>query len=116
MNFLFVLAFVFVSAAFVFGAIVASRLVAPSHPNQVKNQTFECGNETIGTSRIQFNVGYYLFALLFLVFDVEAAFLFPWAVVFREAGLSGLIEVGLFMLALLVGLAYAWRKGALEWV
>ena len=116
MNFLFVLAFVFVSAAFVFGAIIASRLLAPSRPNQVKNQTFECGNETIGTSRIQFNVGYYLFARLFLVFDVEATFLYPWAVVFREVGLSGLIEVGLFMLALLVGLAYAWRKGALEWV
>ncbi len=116
MSFLFVLLFVFVAAGFVFGAIIASRLLAPSHPGKVKNQTFECGNETIGTSRIQFNVGYYLFALLFLVFDVEAAFLYPWAVVFRQVGWSGLVEVGLFMVVLLVGLAYAWRKGALEWV
>jgi NADH-quinone oxidoreductase subunit A len=116
MDFLFVLSFVLLAAGFVFGALVASRLLAPSHSGGAKHETYECGNKTIGGARIQFNVGYYLFALLFLVFDVEAAFLFPWAVVFREVGLGGLIEVGLFMVALLVGLAYAWRKGALEWV
>jgi NADH-quinone oxidoreductase subunit A len=65
---------------------------------------------------VQFNVGYYLFALLFLVFDVEAAFLYPWAVVLRNTGFVGLIEIGIFLLVLILGLAYAWRKGALEWV
>lgn len=116
MDFIFVLAFVLLTVAFVFGALAFSRLLAPHHPGKVKNQPYECGEETIGSSRIQFNVGYYLFALLFLLFDVEAAFLYPWAVVFREIGLMGLIEVGLFVLILIIGLAYAWRKGALEWV
>jgi NADH-quinone oxidoreductase subunit A len=111
-----VLAFVVLAVAFVFGGLAASHLLAPSRPGAVKNRPYECGEETIGSSRIQFNVGYYLFALLFLVFDVEAAFLYPWAVVFRRVGVVGLIEVGLFMAVLIIGLAYAWRKGALEWV
>ena len=73
--------------------LLASRLVAPHRPGGIKNTPYECGEKTIGASWIQFNVAYYLFALLFLVFDVEAAFLFPWAVVFREIGVIGFIEV-----------------------
>lgn len=116
MDFIFILAFVVLAVAFVFGGLAASHLLAPHRPGGLKNVPYECGESTIGSSRIQFNVGYYLFALLFLVFDVEAAFLYPWAVVLREVGVTGLIEVGLFVLVLIVGLAYAWRKGVLEWV
>ena len=65
---------------------------------------------------VQFNVGYYLFALMFLIFDVEAAFLYPWAVVLKIVGVAGLIEIAIFLLVLILGLAYAWRKGVLEWV
>ena len=96
--------------------LLASRLIAPHRPGGIKNTPSECGEPTIGSSWVQFNVGYYLFALLFLVFEVEAAFLFPWAVVFREVGLLGLLEVAVFVLVLVAGLIYAWRKGVLEWV
>ena len=96
--------------------LIGSRLLAPRNPGGTKNEPYECGEKTIGTSWVHFNVGYYLFALIFLVFDVEAAFLFPWAVVFREVGLVAFIEVGIFILVLIVGLIYAWRKVVLEWV
>lgn len=100
----------------VFGGLFMSRLLAPRKPGKIKNSTYECGEETIGTGWAQFQIGYYIFGLIFLVFDVEAAFLFPWAVVAREIGIVGLIEVVIFILILVVGLIYAWRKGALEWV
>ena len=116
MDYLFILPFIALAGVFVFGALIFSRLVAPHRPGKIKNSTYECGEVTIGSARIQFNVGYYLFALLFLVFDVEAAFLLPWAVVFRQVGLAGLVEAGVFVFLLIVGLMYAWRKGALEWV
>lgn len=102
--------------ALVFGGLIFSRLVAHKKPSSLKNSTYECGEETIGTGWPQFQIGYYLFGLIFLVFDVEAAFLFPWAVVIREMGIMGLIEIVLFIVVLMVGLVYAWRKGALEWV
>ena len=116
MDFFVVLLFVGLTAVFVGGGLVASFLLAPHKPDKIKNAPYECGEKTIGSSWIQFNVGYYLFALLFLAFDVEAAFLFPWAVVLREVGVAGLIEAGIFILVLLAGLVYAWRKGVLEWV
>ena len=116
MDFFLVLLFVGLTAAFVLGGLVVSFLVAPHHPGKVKNSPYECGEKTIGSAWIQFNVGYYLFALLFLVFDVEAAFLYPWALVLREVGVAGLIEAGMFVLILLAALVYAWRKGVLEWV
>ena len=110
--------FLFAGLAFamVSGGLVASFLLAPHRPGGLKNSPYECGEKTIGSSWIQFNIAYYMFALVFLVFDVEAAFLFPWAVVFREVGLFGLIEVGIFILILILGFAYAWRKGVLEWL
>jgi NADH-quinone oxidoreductase subunit A len=116
MNYFLVLLFVGLTGAFVFGGLIVSFLVAPHKPGKVKNSPYECGEKSIGTAWIQFNVGYYLFALLFLVFDVEAAFLYPWAVVLREVGIFGLIEAGVFILILLSALVYAWRKGVLEWV
>lgn len=115
MDYLFVFLFVCLGVAMVLGGILASYLLAPRNPTKIKQSPYECGEETIGSSSINFNVAYYLFAILFLVFDVEAAFLFPWAVVLRELGLIGLIEVVMFVLVLVVGLAYAWKKGVLEW-
>ena len=116
MEYIFILPIVILSILLVLGGLVMSRLLAPHHPNPTKNDTYECGEKTIGDARVQFNVGYYLFGLVFLIFDVEAAFLFPWAVVLREVGIAGFIEALIFILVLIVGLIYAWRKGALEWV
>lgn len=116
MDYFFVLLFMALAACFVLGGLAVAHLLAPRHPSAIKYQPYECGQPPIGPAWIQFNVGYYLIGLLFLVFDVEAAFLYPWAVVFREVGLIGLLEVGVFLLVLILGLAYAWRKGALEWV
>ena len=116
MEYFFILVFLCLSAAFVAGGLIASRLVAPHRPGDVKNAPYECGEQPIGRAWIQFNVGYYLFALLFLVFDVEAAFLYPWAVIVREVGIVGLLEVGIFLIVLIAGLVYAWKKGALEWL
>jgi NADH-quinone oxidoreductase subunit A len=116
MEYLFVLAMVALAAAMVAGGLVFSRLVAPRRPGGLKSVPYECGEQPIGQAWIQFNVGYYLFGLLFLVFDVEAALMYPWAVVLRTVGLAGLIEMAIFVLILIVGLVYAWRKGVLEWV
>jgi NADH-quinone oxidoreductase subunit A len=116
MEYFFVLLFVGLSGVFVAGGLIFSRLLAPNRPTFLKNSTYECGEKPIGSGSLQFNVGYYLFALLFLVFEVEAAFLYPWAVILKEVGLTGLIEVGIFLLILILGLVYAWRKAVLEWV
>jgi NADH-quinone oxidoreductase subunit A len=97
-------------------ALGVSRLLMPYHPNSIKNATYECGNEPVGDAQIRYNVRFYIFALLYVVFAVEAAFLFPWAVVFREIqGLLPLAEVIVFIGILILALAYAWRKGALQW-
>lgn len=96
-------------------ALIIARLLAPRSTNPLKGEPYECGIPTRGTSWLQFKVGYYLFALLFLVFDVETVMLFPWAVIMKQLGVDGLILVGFFLVVLTLGLAYAWRKGALEW-
>ena len=89
--------------------------VKPRNPTPVKMETYESGMRTIGGSWIRFNFRYYYFALLFVIFDVEVVFLFPWAVYLDKLKLFGLIEMGIFILILLLGYAYAWRKKALEW-
>ena len=116
MAYFFIFLFTGLAVLMVGGGLLFSFLIAPHRPGSLKNSPYECGEPTIGPSWVQFNVGYYLFGLLFLVFDVEAAFLYPWAVVFREVGGAALIEMGIFLVVLIVGLVYAWRKGALEWV
>lgn len=116
MNMLYVALFLGLSLIMVGGGLAFSYLVAPHRPGSIKNTPYECGEQPIGNAWIQFNVGYYLFGLMFLVFDVEAAFLYPWAVAYRHLGVSGLVEAGIFILILLAGLAYAWKKGVLEWV
>ena len=86
------------------------------HLAPLKHMTYECGEEPLGESWIRFHVRYYLYALVYIVFAVETVFLFPWAVVFRELGLAAFIEMLVFIAILLLGLGYAWAKGALEWV
>lgn len=96
-------------------ALGIARLISPRSFNRQKGETYECGIPTRGRSWMQFKAGYYLFAILFLMFDVEAVFLFPWAVTVQDSGIDGLINILFFMLILILGLAYAWKKGALEW-
>lgn len=102
--------------AFAGGGIILSRLLAKRSSNPHKGEPYECGIPTSGTSWIQFNVGYYLFALIFLVFDVELIFMYPWAVVVKQIGIAALVEIVIFMFILFMGLLYAWKKGALKWM
>ncbi len=90
-------------------------LLSPKSFNSQKGEPYECGIPTHGTSWMQFKAGYYLYAILYLMFDVEAIFLFPWATVVRELGFQGLSSILFFLLILGLGLAYAWRKGVLKW-
>ncbi|MEZ3590926.1 MAG: NADH-quinone oxidoreductase subunit A [Muribaculaceae bacterium] len=96
-------------------ALVTAGLISPRSFNPQKGEAYECGVPTRGESMSQFKVGYYLYAILFLMFDVETVFLFPWAVRVRELGGAGLLSVAVFFAILVLGLVYAWRKGALEW-
>ena len=116
MSFTPLLIFFIGGAAVVFAAIFFSRLLAPQNPNPVKNSTYECGEETVGPTWIRFNSRFYVVALIFLVFDVEVLFLFPWALNLRELGLYAWIDMAIFIVILVVGLAYVWGKGDLEWV
>jgi len=96
-------------------AVLFSSLVPPKTENTQKHETYECGIPTQGLSWIQFNVGYYLFAIMFLIFDVESVFLFPWAVVMKEIGMVAFVEILIFFVILGLGLIYAWKKQALKW-
>jgi NAD(P)H-quinone oxidoreductase subunit 3 len=110
------LGFILVAVLFGLGGLAANRLLMPRHPGPVKNATYECGNEPTGDAQIRYNVRFYTFALLYVVFAMEAAFLFPWAVVYRSiAGLAPLFEALAFIAVVVLALAYAWRKGALKW-
>jgi NADH-quinone oxidoreductase subunit A len=95
---------------------VVARLLRPSKPHPEKLAPYECGEDAIGSPWIRIHIRYYLYALVYVIFAVETIYLFPWAVVFRELGLFAFVEMMLFIGILLVGFAYAWRKGALEWV
>ncbi len=99
----------------VFAALLIAKLISPKSFSVKKAEPYECGIPTRGESMIQFKAGYYIFAILFLIFDVETVFLYPWAVVTRSLGPSGLLCIGIFMIILILGLAYAWKKGALKW-
>ncbi|NJM84874.1 MAG: photosynthetic/respiratory NAD(P)H-quinone oxidoreductase subunit C [Leptolyngbyaceae cyanobacterium SL_1_1] len=96
-------------------ALSASRLLRPVSRGPVRRTTYESGMEPIGGAWIQFNIRYYMFALVFVIFDVETVFLYPWAVAFSRLGLLAFIEALIFIAILVIGLVYAWRKGALEW-
>jgi NADH:ubiquinone oxidoreductase subunit 3 (subunit A) len=114
-QYAFIGVFALVAFALPVIGLTLAWLIRPKKPNAAKNATYECGMETIGDTWVQFKAQYYLFALIFVVFDVEAVFIFPWAVAYDQLGLYALAEMLLFVLILLGGLAYAWRKNALEW-
>lgn len=99
----------------VVAATLIAKLIGPKSYSVKKVDTFECGIPTRGQSMIQFKSGYYIFAILFLIFDVETVFLYPWAVVAKSLGPNSLLCIGIFMVILVLGLAYAWKKGALKW-
>lgn len=114
-NYVPILILFLLAAAFGFGVLLISSLLGPKRPTKVKQDTYECGMDVAPDARRPFDVKYYLIAMAFLVFDVEVVFLFPWAVRFKMLGLFGLIEMLVFVFILLVGYAYIWKKGVLEW-
>ena len=95
--------------------IVVNFILSPKHPDPEKLSAYECGFEPFQDSRMEFDVRFYLVAILFIIFDLEIAFLFPWAIVIHEVGLIGLISMAIFLMILVVGFIYEWKKGALEW-
>jgi NADH:ubiquinone oxidoreductase subunit 3 (subunit A) len=116
MEYSTLLTFLLVAVSFGILGFGVNRLLMPYRPNPVKNATYECGIETTGTAHVRYNVSFFIFALLYVVFAVESAFLFPWAVVFRQiSGFLPLVEALLFVFVLVLALAYAWKKGALKW-
>jgi NADH-quinone oxidoreductase subunit A len=115
-DYLGVLMFLVAGAAFVGVSLFASSLVRPSKYSKEKYMPYECGEDPVGSSWVQFNIRFYVFALVFIIFDVEAVFLFPWAVVYQNLGLFAFVEGLIFIGILVLGLAYLWAKGDLEWV
>ncbi len=107
--------FILISLGIGIAAISAGRILAPDHPDDQKLSPYECGFEAFEDSRMKFDVRYYLVAILFIIFDLEIAFLFPWAVVLDEIGVFGFWAMILFLGVLVVGFVYEWKKGALEW-
>jgi NADH-quinone oxidoreductase subunit A len=95
--------------------LTLANTLGPRRPSLVKSAPFECGSEPVGSARDRFGVKFYVVALLFIVFDIEAIFLFPWAVLFTELGWAGYVEMALFVFTVLVGLVYVWKKGVLDW-
>ena len=114
-NALLVVVALLTGVALVALAMWLAGLISPRSFNPQKGEAYECGIPTRGNSMTRFSVGYYLFAILFLMFDVETVFLFPWAVKVRELGTDGIISIAVFFSILVLRLVYAWRKGALEW-
>jgi NADH-quinone oxidoreductase subunit A len=107
--------FFIVAVVLVGGALIFSSFIPPTSTNIQKSEPYECGIPTKGLTWLQFNIGYYLFAILFLIFDVETVFVFPWAVVMRELGIVAFVEIIIFFFILGLGLLYAWKKHALIW-
>ncbi len=109
------LVFLLISCLVPIAALTASKLLRPVGRGPARRTTYESGMEPIGGAWIQFNIRYYMFALVFVIFDVETVFLYPWAVAFNQLGLLAFVEALIFIAILVIGLVYAWRKGALEW-
>jgi len=114
-NYFPILLFILVGLAVGIGPMVLGKLLSPHKPDAAKNSPYECGFEAFEDARMKFDVRYYLVAILFILFDLEIAFLFPWAVVLQEIGLSGFIAMMIFLGVLVIGFIYEWMKGALEW-
>ena len=115
MNFTLLITVMLTAVTLVVAAYVIAKLIGPRSYNPVRGEPFECGIPTRGSSWLPSHIGYYLFAILFLMFDIETMLLYPWAVVVKQYGSLALVSISFFLLVLVFGLAYAWRKGALEW-
>jgi NADH-quinone oxidoreductase subunit A len=115
LDYLPILILVILAALFAAGSVLLSSLLGPRRPDPEKLSPYECGVEPVGTARERFSVKFYLVAMLFIIFDMEIVFLYPWAVVFQQLRLYGLMAMGSFLLVLLVGYFYVWKKGGLEW-
>ena len=114
-NYFPILVFIIIGFTVGIVATIFSRMFAPHNPNNAKSSAYECGFSAFGNARMQFDVRFYLVAILFIIFDLEIAFLFPWAVVFKSIGWPGFIAMVIFLGILVVGFIYEWRIGALEW-
>lgn len=114
-NYVIVAIFLFLGILLPVGALTLGRFLRPNNPTDVKRETYESGLQPFGSSWVQFNVKYYLYAIMFVVFDVETVFLYPWAVAYDKLGLFALVEMFIFIVLLVIGLIYAWKKKVLEW-
>lgn len=114
-TYLPIILLILIALAFGLGSVVFSSLIGQKKYSKVKMAPYECGCEPIGTARERFPIKFYLIAMLFIRFDIEAVFLYPWAILYKKLGLFGLVEMGLFIVILFVGYIYVWKKGALEW-
>lgn len=108
--------FIIIGAVLLTVALLLSKILAPSKPSKNKLDTYECGEEAEGSAWVQFNIRYYVIALVFIIFDVEVLFLFPWAVVYKSLGWLAFVEMAIFLVILIFGLIYVWKKGDLDWV
>ena len=108
--------FVIIGAVLLTVALLLAKLLSPSRPSKNKLSTYECGEEAEGSAWVKFNIRYYIIALIFIIFDVEVLFLFPWAVVYKDLGWLAFIEMAIFLFVLIIGLVYVWKKGDLNWV
>ena len=110
-----IFAFMMIAGVFVIIAIIAAKFIRPARPTKEKLLTYECGEDTIGTPWVKFNIRFYVVALIFLIFDVEIVLLIPWALVYKAFGFGGFLVGAIFLFLLGLGMAYEWRKGDLEW-
>jgi len=114
-EYLPVLVFLGVGFAMAVIMLILGSLLSPRNPDEAKDSPFECGFEAFDDARMKFDIRYYLVAILFIIFDLEIAFLFPWAISLNKIGLFGLISMGIFLIILIIGFIYEWKNGALEW-
>ncbi len=110
-----ILLLVLVAVGFGLCSLIFSSLIGPKKYSALKLSPYECGCEPVGTARERFSIKFYLIAMLFILFDIEAVFLYPWAILYKKLGVFGLVEMGVFIVILFVGYIYVWKKGALEW-
>jgi NADH-quinone oxidoreductase subunit A len=115
LDYVIIGAFVIIGALFTVATVTVSNILSPTAPSEEKGTVYECGSEPIGPPWVQFRIGYYVYALLFVVFDIETVFLYPWAVAYGRVGLFILVEMVIFVSILVLGLVYAWKEGALQW-
>lgn len=114
-SYLPILVLIGIAFSFAVAVVVLSRLIGQKKPSEVKLAPYECGMPLLSSAQERFSIKFYIIAMLFILFDIEAVFLYPWAIMFKRLGIFGFVEMGVFIVILLVGFVYVWKKGALEW-